>query len=198
MRWKTFGIAALVAVLVPVAAGAAVHPNIEAFGGSVASATSTSLTVDVIWPGRRGTTAPTSSTVTVAIDSSTKVSYGKTKSSIEPGDLVGVVATGSDGALTARRIRVTCNCHFVAGTVGTVSSSSLQVLVTRTGPVDTVLNGKTVTIALNSSTQYKNSSTLTSGEKVRVVFSASGFFKDPSFDPETATFTALRVATSKS
>jgi hypothetical protein len=195
MRWKAFGIAALVAVLVPVAAGAAVHPDVQAFGGSVATATGTSITTDVIWP-KRGTET-VGSQLTVAIDSSTKISYGKGKSSIEAGDLVHVIATGNP--LTARRIRVMCNCHFVAGTVGTASSGSLRVQVTRTGPFDTVLKGTTVTIGLNSSTQYTGgSSTLTSGEKVAVVFSASGFFKDPSFDPTKATFTALRVRTAKS
>jgi len=220
MRWKAFGITAAALVAVAALASAALADNpppssispttttttpsggngpirasIVAFAGSVASASSSSLTVDVLWQ-RRGTTG--SLQETVALDSSTKIAYGKGKSSIDPGDLVGVVATGQNGSLTARRVRVTCNCHIVAGTVSSASSSSVQVAVTRTGPFDTVLKGTTVTIGLNGSTQYAGgSSTLTSGEKIAVIFSASGFFKDPSFDPSTATFTALGVRTPK-
>jgi len=204
MRWKGITTAAAALVLaagLAAAAGAAnppvQRPDVSGFAGSVVSASSSSITVDVIWPGKRGST--TSGTqVTATIDSSTRITYGKTKTSIDPGDLVRVIAAGSNGSLTARRIHVDCNCHFVAGTVGTASSGSLQVQVTRTGPFDGVLKGTTVTIGLTSSTQYVGgSSTLTSGEKVAVIFSASGFFKDPSFDPTKATFTALRVRTPK-
>ena len=64
-----------------------------------------------------------------------------------------------------------------------------------------MLNGQTVTVQLNGSTQYlegrqKNPISigdLKQGEKVGIIFSANGFFKAPGFNPATATFTASRV-----
>ena len=64
-----------------------------------------------------------------------------------------------------------------------------------------MLNGHDVTLQVNSSTIYvegKSKTPITlgdlkAGDHVGVVFAASGFFKDPNFNPETATFTAKRV-----
>ena len=207
MRWKAFGIVLTAALAVPFAASAdnnnpqpttRVRPNVQAFAGAVTSASPTSVTLDVLW-SKRGST---SGSVTVAISSSTKIHYGKGQSSIDPGDLIGVVATGTDSnTLTARRINVRCNCHFAAGTLGSVGSSSFAVNVSRTGPYDTVLKGNAVTFQVNGSTVFVQGkdkaagaiSDLKSGEKVAVIFAATGFFKDPSFNWQTATFTATHV-----
>lgn len=154
----------------------------SAFAGAVASSSSTSLTVNVLW-SRKGTT---SGTVTVAIDPNTKIVYGKGKSSIENGDLVRVIAAGS----TARRIHVDCNCHFAAGTLESLSGSQLKIHVERTGPYDGVLKGNDVTFQLGDLAAAPN---LLADAKVAVVFSATGFFKDPSFDWQNATFSVLHL-----
>ena len=64
-----------------------------------------------------------------------------------------------------------------------------------------MLDGTTVTLQVNPDTVYLRGphkrriglGDLTQGEGVGVVFSATGFFKAPGFDPSTATFTAKRV-----
>jgi len=223
MRWKAFGIAvaAVLAAALPIAALAdneppsqiqttttttptaptAARAHAEFFAGSVTSASSSSVSVDVLWTGKHDTQL-LGQTLSVAIDSSTKIVYGKGQSSIDPGDLVGVGALGaSTGSLTARRIHVDCDCHFAAGTLGSVGSSSFAVNVSRTGPYDTVLNGNAVTFQVNGSTVFVQGkdktagaiSDLKTGEKVAVIFASSGFFKDPSFNWQTATFTATHV-----
>ena len=170
--------------------------------GSVTTASSTSVGVDVLWTGPKDTQLK-GQTVTLAVDSSTRIVYGKGQSSIDPGDLVRVRAVSSDStlsSLTAKRIHVDCNCHWIGGTIDSIGST-LVVHAGRTGPYDRVLNGRDVTLQLNGSTIYiegKGKTPITAadlkaGDKVGVVFSASGFFKDPGFDPGTATFTALRV-----
>ena len=170
--------------------------------GSVTTASSTSVGVDVLWTGPKDVQLK-GQTVTVALDASTKIVYGKGQSSIDPGDLVRVLATSGDSTLstlTAKRIHVDCNCHWIGGTITSIGST-LVVHAARTGPYDGVLKGHDVTLQLNGSTTYiegRNKTPITlsnlkDGDKVGVVFSASGFFKDPSFDPRTATFTALRV-----
>ncbi len=129
--------------------------------------------------------------MTVGIDSSTKIVYGKHQSSIDPGDLVRVIAANG----TARRIHVNCNCHFAAGTLDAISTSKLRVQVERTGPYDGVLKGNNVTFDVGG-VSVPN---LSIGDKVAVVFSATGFFKDPNFNWQNATFTVLhlRVATTR-
>jgi hypothetical protein len=228
MKWKAFGIAAaavLAAAAVPLAALAdneppstiqtttttttappastAARAHVIGFAGSVSSASSSSVTVDVLKTGPHDTQLNGTS-VTVAIDSSTKIVYGKGQTSIEPGDLIGVRAVAADAtlaSLTAKEIHVNCNCHFAAGTLGSVGSSSFAVNVSRTGPYDTVLNGNAVTFQVNGSTVFVQGkdkaagaiSDLKTGEKVAVIFTAPGFFKDPSFNWQTATFTATHV-----
>ena len=191
MRCKSFtvGIAALLAVaalpLTSVAATGPASSHAHWFAGSVGSASSSSVSVNVLWTGKHDTQLD-GKTVNVAIDSSTQINYGKGKSSIDPGDLVGVVATGTDAsALTAQRINVRCNCHFAAGTVDAVSASTLRVNVTRSGPYDTVLKGNNVTFQIGSATLPN----LSVGDNVAIRFSANGFFKDPSFNWQTGTFT---------
>ena len=211
MKWKAFGIAAAAALVVPIAALAGNSPPISItsattttaatptpkaarahahwFAGSVASVGSGSLSIDVLWTGKHDTQL-NGTTVNVAIDSSTQIVYGKGKSSINEGDLVGVVATGTDlSSLTAQRIHVRCNCHFAAGTLDAISTSKIRVQVAKTGPYDGVLNGNDVTFDVGSATLPN----LSIGDKVAVVFSATGFFEDPSFDWQNATFTMLRL-----
>ena len=221
MKTKSFGVAAVVllaAAALPFAALAdneppstitpttttpakAARPHGEFFAGSVVSAGSGSVSVNVLVTGPHDTQLK-GETLNVGIDSSTQIVYGKGKSSIAAGDLVRVHAlAAANGSLTAKRIHVDCNCHFAAGTLGSVGSSSFAVNVARTGPYDTVLKGNAVTFQVNGSTvfvQGKNQaagtlSALKSGEKVAVIFASSGFFKDPGFNWQTATFTASHV-----
>ena len=192
MRWKAFGIVAAAALAIPFGALAdnappttpptapTVRAHAEWFAGAVTAASSSSLSLDVLW-----SKSGTSGNVTVGLDSSTKIVYGKTKSSIEPGDLVRVVAANG----TARRVHVDCDCHFAAGTLDAVSTSAIRVQVERTGPYDGVLKGNEVTFKVGSA-QLPN---LSIGDKVALGFSATGFFKDPSFDWQNATFTLLRL-----
>lgn len=176
MTWKSFAAAAAAFLALPLSAQAAGTPKAQWFAGAVTASSSSSVTVDVLW-----STGSLTGTQTVAIDSSTKIVYGKHQSSIDPGDLVRVV----DANGTARRIHVNCNCHFAAGTVDSISSSALRVNVARTGPYDGVLKGNDVTFQIGSATLP----TLAAGDKVAVVFSANGFFKDPSFNWQSTTFT---------
>jgi hypothetical protein len=176
------------------------------FAGSVTQVGDSTLTIGVLWTGPHDGSLNGQS-VTVAVDSNTVIVSGKNRtpvplSSLQSGDLVAVAATGTDlSSLTAKRIHVYCNCHWIGGTIGSLGTTSFTVQVTRTGPYDTVLNGTTVTMNINSSTVYvlgRNKtpiafSDLKTGQAVGVVFSADGFFKAPGFDPTTATFTAKRV-----
>lgn len=209
MKWKAFGIVLAAALAVPFAALAgnnlpppgtssgsspsstpAAKAHAHWFAGAVTTAGSGSVTVHVLWTGKHDTQL-NGQNVTVAVDSSTEIHYGKGKSSIEPGDLVGVRASGTDlTSLTAKRINVRCNCHFAAGTLDSISGSQVTIHVERTGPYDTVLKGNDVTFQLGSAAASANTST---NAKVAVVFSADGFFKDPSFDWQNATFTVLRL-----
>lgn len=222
MRWKALGIVLAAALAVPFAAladnnnpppssisptsttpspNASLRAHGHWFAGAVTAAGSGSVSIDVLWTGRHDTQL-NGTNVTVAIDSSTEIHYGKGQSSIDPGDLVGVIATGKDpSSLTARRINVRCNCHFAAGILGSVGSSSFAVNVSRTGPYDTVLKGNAVTFQVNGSTVFVQGkdqaagtiSGLKTGEQVAVIFAATGFFRDPNFNWQTATFTAKHV-----
>jgi len=203
MRWKGFGIAvaALVAAAVVPMTALGAHEGGGWFAGAVTSASSSSVTLDVLWTGQRDTQL-NGQQVTVGIGSTTTITYGKGQTSIDPGDLIGVRATGiGSSAITAKEIHVRCNCHFAAGTLGSVGTSSFAVNVTRTGPYDTVLKGNAVTFQVNGATVFVQGKAKTpgaitglkSGEKVAVIFGASGFFKDPSFNWQTATFTAKHV-----
>ena len=173
------------------------------FAGSVTSASSSSVTVDVLWTGK-GDTQLDGRQVTVAISSDTQIVYGKGQTSIDPGDLVRIHAAAADAALTsltAKKIHVDCNCHWIGGTLTAISPGLIRVNVARTGPYDKVLKGNEVKVNLDSSTMYVagkdrhqiSLSDLSLGDKVGVVFAASGFFKDPNFDWQNATFTAKRV-----
>jgi hypothetical protein len=159
----------------------------EAFAGSVTSASSGSVTLDVLVTGKHDTQLKGTS-VTVAIDSATKIIYGRGQTSIDAGDLVRVRATASGSTQTAKRIHVNCNCHFAAGTVSSVSTGSFVLHVLRTGPFDRVLRGNDVTIQTPTAV-----SGLAAGAKVGLTFSATGFFRDPTFDWTKATFTAKQV-----
>ena len=183
-------------------------PHAHWLAGSVSAVGVDSLTVGVLWTGKHDDQLNGQS-VTLAVSATTEIVSGKDKtpvplSSIKPGDLVGVLATSADKtltSLTATRIHVYCNCHWIGGTISGIGGSSITVQVARTGPYDTVLNGKPVTLQVNSSTTYIRGkaksdigfSDLKVGDGVGVIFAASGFFRAPGFDPSTATFTAKRV-----
>ena len=186
----------------------AAKAHVHWFAGSVASVGGDSLTVNVLWTGPKDGQL-NGTTVTVGVTGSTTIVNGKTKAAaqlgdIVPGDLVSLRATAADAtlaSLTATHIRIWCNCHWIGGTISSIGSSSFTVQVARTGPYDTVLKGRNVTINVNGSTAYLKGkdktqiafSDLQVGAGVGVVFAANGFFKAPGFDPETATFTAKRV-----
>ena len=210
---------ALVFALLPLSAVAAppgngsgsatpTKPHTHWLAGSVSAVGSSSLTVNVLWTGKHDDQL-NGQTVTLAVDASTEIVSGKDKtpvplSSIQSGDLVGVLATASDktlASLTATRIRVYCNCHWIGGTISAIGSSSISLQVARTGPYDTVLKDTTVTVQVDGSTKYIlgkdkkdiSFSDLKVGDGAGIVFAASGFFRDPSFDPTKATFTAKQV-----
>lgn len=206
-----FAILPLAAVASPPGGGSgptSSKPHTHWLAGSVSAVGSDSLTVGVLWTGKYDDQLNGKS-VTVAVDASTEIVAGKDKTpvtlaSIKPGDLVGLLATSPDktlSSLTASRIHVYCNCHWIGGTISAIGSDSISVQVARTGPYDTVLNGKPVTLQVNASTTYIRGKSKTEigfsdlkvGDGVGVIFAASGFFKAPGFDPSTATFTATRV-----
>jgi hypothetical protein len=207
--------AAIASALLPLGAGAAppgssapAKPHVHWFAGSVASVGSDSLTVNVLWTGPKDGQL-NGTTVSVGVTGDTTIVNGKTKaaaqlSDIVPGDLVSLRATAADStlaSLTATHIRIWCNCHWVGGTISSIGSGSFAVHVERTGPYDTVLKGRNVTIGVDGSTVYvkgkdKTPITLADlkvGSGVGVIFGADGFFKAPGFNPETATFTASKV-----
>lgn len=208
-----FAMLPLGAVAAPPGGGSAApgkdpKPRTHWLAGSVSAVGSSSLTVNVLWTGTHDDQLK-GQTVTIAVDASTEIVSGKDKtpiqlSDIKSGDLVGLLASSPDktlSSLTAKRIHVYCNCHWIGGKISAVGSSSVSVQVERTGPYDTVLKDKNVTVQVNGSTIYikgkdKTPITLSDlkvGDGVGVIFAASGFFKDPSFNPETATFTAKQV-----
>jgi len=207
MRWKAFGIVIAAVLALPFAAFADNPPAPHAHGlflaGSVVSAGSGQVTVDVSLTGKNDQQLD-GKQVVVAITADTKIDYGKGQSSIDPGDLVGVHATAADASLTtltARRIHVACNCHWAAGKLTAISPGLIRVDVAKTGPFDKVLNGNEVKFDIDSSTKFvegKDKQTITIadlsiGDTVGVVFSASGFFRDPNFNWQDATFTAKLV-----
>lgn len=191
-----------------VAANPSVASHSHWFAGSVSSVGSDSLTVGVLWTHQHDDSLNGQLT-TVAVNSDTQITSGKDKTSIslsdiQTGDLVAVVASGSGSdltTLTATKIHVYCNCHWVGGTVSAIGTSSVTIQVKKTGPYDTVLSGQAVPINVDSNTVFiagKDKTTiafsdLKVGAGVGVVFSANGFFKAPGFDPSTADFTAKQI-----
>jgi hypothetical protein len=166
---------------------------------------SDSLTVGVLWTGPNDGSL-NGQTVTVGVVTQTRINQGPhhraiALASISTGDLVAVRASGDPSSLTARRIHVFCNCHWIGGTIGTVGSTSFTVAVKKTGPYDGVLLNTTVTLQTDQYTVYLRGrhrariglSDLKPGAGAGVVFAANGFFRAPGFDPTKATFTAKRV-----
>jgi hypothetical protein len=207
MRWKVLGIVAAAVLALPFAAVADNSPATHARGlflaGSVVSADSGRVTVDVSFTGKHDQQLD-GRQVAVAVTADTKIVFGKGQSSIDPGDLVGVHATAADASLstlTARKIHVACNCHFAAGKLTAISPGLIRVDVARTGPFDRVLNGNEVKFDVDSSTTFVEGKDkkpitigdLSIGDTVGVVFGAPGFFRDPNFNWQDATFTAKRV-----
>jgi len=175
------------------------------FAGSVVSTGDGTVVVNVIWAKSGSFTA--GQQVTVGVGPVTKITKNPdrepaTLGDVKPGDLVGVgVVQAQDGPLTARRIHISCNCHWVGGTVTGNDGTTLTVEVAKTGPFDTVLAGHSVKIGLVAATNYlqgRDKHPITAadvkvGDKVGVIFAASGFFRQPGFDWTAATFTAKRV-----
>ena len=175
------------------------------FAGTVTQVGPSSLAVGVLWTGPNDGSL-NGQTVNVNAVTQTRINQGPhhraiALASIGTGDLVAVRATGDASSLTARRIHVFCNCHWIGGTVNAVGPATFSVNVTRTGPYDTVLGNTTVTLQANQYTVYLRGprrgriglSDLQPGEGVGVVFASDGFFRAPGFDPTKATFTAKRV-----
>jgi trimeric autotransporter adhesin len=187
-------------------ASAVVLPHTQWFAGSVSAVGSSSLTLGVVWTGPHDGSL-NGQTLTVAVTSNTRIGQGSHNNpialaAIQPGDLVAIRAMGdSSTTLTATRIHVYCNCHWVGGTISSVGATSVGIQVDRTGPYDTVLKGQNVTIQVNADTVYLQGGRhrrigfgdLRVGQGVGVVFAADGFFKAPGFNPSTATFTAKRI-----
>jgi hypothetical protein len=181
------------------------RPHKHWFAGSVSAVGSNSLTVGALWTGPNDGSL-NGQTVTLAVSDHTRIFGPRHRpialAAIQPGQLVGVRATGGDpSSMTAVRIRVWCNCHWVGGTISSIGTNSFDLSVTRTGPYDTVLDNHDVTMQVDDLTVYIQNrrhrrlgfSDLKVGEGVGIVFAANGFFKAPGFDPTTATFTAKRV-----
>jgi hypothetical protein len=187
---------------------AATQPQRHWFAGSVSAVGSSSLTVGVLWTGPHDGSL-NGQTLTVGVPTNTRINQGPhgrpiALAQIVPNDLVAIQASGTSAAsLTASRIHVYCNCHWIGGTISSLGTggTSFNVQVSRTGPYDTVLGGHDVTLQVNDDTVYLRGSRrhrigfgdLQVGDGVGVVFAANGFFKAPGFDPTTATFTAERV-----
>ncbi len=175
------------------------------FAGSVTAVGPSSITVGVLWTGPNDGSL-NGQTVTVAVATQTRINQGHhhraiALAAVATGDLVAVRATGDAPSLTALRVHVFCNCHWIGGTVHSVGGTSVSVDVKRTGPYDTVLANTTVTLQTDQYTVYLRGhhrarvalSDLKPGEGVGVVFAADGFFRAPGFDPAKAVFTARRV-----
>jgi hypothetical protein len=182
------------------------RPAMHWFAGTVTAVGPSSISVGVLWTGPNDGNL-NGDTVTVGVETQTRINQGRhhrpiALASIATGELVAVRASGdATTSLTARRIHVFCNCHWIGGNVDSVGSTSFSVDVKRTGPYDTVLGNTTVTLQTNQYTVYLRGrhgarialSDLRPGAGVGVVFAADGFFKAPGFDPTKATFTAKRV-----
>ena len=181
-------------------------PHLVWFAGQVSGVGSTTLTVGVLWTGPHDG-ALNGQTLTVNVASSTRINQGPhgqpiALAQIQAGDLVAMQAAGeSPTMLTAVRIHINCNCHWISGTISGIASGSLNVQVGNTGPYDSVLKGHQVTLQANAYTVYLRGphrrrlafSDLKVGQHVGVIFAANGFFRAPSFNPATATFTAKRI-----
>ena len=181
-------------------------PHLLWFAGQVSSVGSSTLTVGVLWTGPHDGVL-NGQTLTVNVASNTRINQGPhgqpiALAQIQAGDLVAMQATGeSPTTLTAVRIHVYCNCHWISGTISGIASGSLNVQVANTGPYDTVLKGHQITLQVNTYTVYMRGphrrrialSDLKVGQHVGVIFAANGFFRAPSFNPATATFTAKRI-----
>ena len=181
-------------------------PHLLWFAGQVSGVGSSTLTVGVLWTGPHDGVL-NGQTLTVNVASNTRINQGPhgqpiALAQIQAGDLVAMQASGeSPTTLTATRIHVYCNCHWISGTISGIASGSLNVQVANTGPYDTVLKGHQITLQVNADTVYMRGphrrriafSDLKVGQHVGVIFAANGFFRAPSFNPATATFTAKRI-----
>jgi hypothetical protein len=201
-----FALPALAASAPTKTAAVTAPAHLRWFAGSVTAVGSDSLTVGVLWTGPHDGSL-NGQTLTVSVPANARINRGPHRrpialAQIQPNELVSLRVSGdSPTTLTAARVHVYCNCHWLGGTVSSVGTNSFSVQVSRTGPYDTVLNRHSVTIQANSYTVYLRGpyrariafSDLKPGEGIGVVFSATGFFRAPGFDPSTATFTAKRV-----
>src|SRR3954447_16483261 len=158
MRRLTLTVAALTLLaIVPLATAQKPQtPSHHHLAGAVTAVGSNSITVSVLIAGKR-VSQLVGQTATIVVSSTTQITTGKTRqaaqlSSIQVGDLVGLGVTSANAdlsALTAVRIHVSCNCHWIGGKVAAVGTTSMTVHVARTGPFDSVLRSKDVTLQLN-------------------------------------------------
>ena len=154
-------VVALVAAIATTAALADGHAGQRYFAGEVIAVGSGTVTVKVDKTGKKDT-ALNGQTLTVAVSSSTRITLGKDKTAAQLSDLevgyrAGVTATASAAdptSFTAVRIAGHYGYHWFAGSVVSVGSDSIVVLVKKTGPHDTQLNDQTLTVPVSSSTQY--------------------------------------------
>src|SRR3954447_66386 len=103
--------------------GAAAKVPHHHFAGAVTAVGSDSVTVDVLWTGKHDIQL-LNTTGTVAVTGDTALTSGKAHtaialSGIHQGDLVGVGVTSDKAltSLTAVRVHVSCNCHWLGGAI---------------------------------------------------------------------------------
>jgi len=126
-----------------------------AFGGSLTAIGSSSLTVEVDRTGRNDGGLG-GRTITLAVDQNTKIMRdGKPiqLSELVVGEHVGVTAEAVADQFTAKSVKAGDHDVSFAGTITAVGSSSLTVEVDRTGSNSGGLGGRTLTVAVDSTTQ---------------------------------------------
>jgi hypothetical protein len=154
-------VVALIAAVATTAALADGNAGHRYFAGEVLAVGTGTITVKVDKTGKKDT-GLNGQTLVVAVSSSTQITLGTDRtaaqlSDLEAGYRAGVTATASatdPTSFTAVKIAGHYGYHWFAGSVVSVNSDSIIVLVKKTGPHDTQLNGQTLTVPVSSSTQY--------------------------------------------
>jgi hypothetical protein len=131
----------------------------RSFGGAVTAVGSGILTIKVDRTGKQAT-GLLGQTIVVSVPAGTPVTLGKGKTAISLTDIqvgwrAGVAAQqDAGGAWTAKRVHAGRGDHWFAGRLAAVGSGSITVAVTKTGPHDPQLNGRTLVVPVDSSTLY--------------------------------------------
>ena len=178
----------LVATKLHAGKGDGQHRGDRHFGGAVTAVGSDSLTVKVDRTGKKDTDLM-GQTITVSVPSGTPITLGKDKTAISLSDIqvgyraaVAAKQDSTSGSWTADKIHAGRGNHWFAGEVQAVGSASITVSVKKTGPHDTQLKGQTLSVPVDSSTQYvlgKDKTPITladikAGDRVGVVVHAPG------------------------